>query len=273
MFEDIIRAVNERVKTRVSSENDYVGEDGLLHCGECREPKQCRVAFPEREMTVYCVCACEKQRIREAERRAHAREHEIMRRQCFANEKFRTATLETDDRQNESLSRMAAQYADSFTRTARWLLLHGSCGTGKSHAAAMITNRVIEQGYSARFITVSEAERLLWNAADKWAAYRELLYTDLLVIDDLGAERSTEFTQEIRYNLIDGRLRTGMPCIITTNLTLQDLFHPGSQADQRLFSRLCECAIPFAVNGRDRRREAFLQNGRKPLSELLTPIT
>ena len=98
--------------------------------------------------------------------------------------------------------------------------------------AACIANTAIDAGMTARFITVSEIEQHLWNERDKAAVYDEMNHTGLLVIDNFGCERRTDYMDEIKFNLIDGRLRSGKPCVITTNLSMNDFAAPKDLAQK-----------------------------------------
>lgn len=81
----------------------------------------------------------------------------------------------------------------------------------------------------------------------------------LIVLDDLGAERSTEYMNEIVYNIIDARYRANLPMIITSNLSGEDLKHPKDIAEQRVFNRVLERCFPLEVNGPDRRRKTIIR--------------
>lgn len=60
----------------------------------------------------------------------------------------------------------------------------------------------------------------------------------LLIIDDFGIERGTEYALEQVYNIIDARYRSKKPLIVTTNLTLTDLKNPQDVAHARIYDRL-----------------------------------
>ena len=77
----------------------------------------------------------------------------------------------------------------------------------------------------------------------------------LLVIDDFGMERNTEYMNEIVYNVIDSRYRSGKPLIVTTNLTMQEINNPDNIDKQRIYSRINEMCVPIRVEGKDRRQE------------------
>jgi DNA replication protein DnaC len=79
----------------------------------------------------------------------------------------------------------------------------------------------------------------------------------LLILDDLAAESKSEYMQEIVYEVINNRSLAGLPLIVTTNLTADQLKNPAEVTYQRAFSRLYEMCIPLEVKGDDRRRNAL----------------
>ena len=71
----------------------------------------------------------------------------------------------------------------------------------------------------------------------------------LLILDDFGMERGTEYGLEQVYNVIDSRYRSGKPLIVTTNLTLDDLQHPEDTAHARIYDRLISMCVPVRFTG------------------------
>lgn len=76
----------------------------------------------------------------------------------------------------------------------------------------------------------------------------------LLIIDDLGIERNSEFALEQVFNIIDSRYRSRKPLIVTTNLTLDELKNPKDLAHARIYDRVLERCIPLKVNCRNIRK-------------------
>lgn len=254
MIDDIlIEAADAAERSAQINGDDYTGSDGLLYCGKCHTPKQCRVPIFGSEKIVYCVCDCEERKIKEEKLRLRS---EHLRGICFSDEKYKAARFSADDWENGALSKLCRRYVETFSEKSKWLVIFGECGTGKSYAAAMIANALIENGDLCRFVTISEIERLLWNNPDKSSVYEGLWQCDLLIIDDFGAERSTDYMDEIKFNVIDGRMRSGRPCIITSNLSVEYFSTPGNLADRRLVSRIMERAARCEVKGNDRRTKA-----------------
>ena len=237
-------------------DSDYLGEDGLLICGKCHTPKQCR-PFPDSDFAVYCLCKCQQEEDRLMQERLRRNQTEQRRAICFGTSDLIHAFFAEDDGKNPKLTEVCRTFAENLTGSTEWLLLWGDCGTGKSFMAACIANAAIDAGMTARFITVSEIEQQLWNSPDKAAVYDEMNHTGLIVIDDFGCERRTDYMDEIRFNLIDGRLRSGKPCVITTNLSMNDFAAPKDLAMKRIVSRMFERSTTFQVKDEDRRFAAL----------------
>ena len=78
---------------------------------------------------------------------------------------------------------------------------------------------------------------------------------NLLIIDDLGIERDTEYALEQVYNIIDTRYKSGKPLIITTNLTLEELKNPIDAAHKRIYDRVLGMCVPVMFNGSNFRNQ------------------
>ena len=87
-----------------------------------------------------------------------------------------------------------------------------------------------------------------------------LNHDSLLIIDDLGMERGTEYALEQVFNVIDARLRSNLPLIVTTNLTLDELKHPADLAHERIYSRVLERCIPLKINNQNIRQMKAQEN-------------
>ncbi len=69
----------------------------------------------------------------------------------------------------------------------------------------------------------------------------------LLILDDFGMERGTEYGLEQIYNVVDSRYRSGKPLIVTTNLSLDELQHPQDTPHARIYDRLLEMCAPILL--------------------------
>lgn len=231
---------------------DYV-KDGLYHCGKCDTPKQCRIMLFGAEAMPFCLCKCENERI-ESEKRQIAefeRKERIktMRRDGVPKD-MHGWTFENDNGYSKELTDKAKRYADAWEKMKSenmGVMFWGSIGNGKTYAAACIANRLIDNAVSAMVTSIPKLLNDLsgFHTEDKNEYIDSLNRYSLLVIDDLGAERGTEYALEKVYEVIDGRYRSGKPLIVTTNLSMEKLKNPGSIEYERIYSRVLEMCVPI----------------------------
>ncbi|UVX67669.1 MAG: AFG1-like ATPase [Namikivirus ikeda] len=260
---DIIDTISARASRQYSeTEGDYRNEDGLLICGKCNTQKECVLTKRDgTTRTVRCACECSvAQNAKEAEekrKRDRLQYLDSMRRTGFPDAEMREWTFAKSDhadQRNENIARRYVANFDAMRKQGTGLLLCGSVGTGKSFLAAAIANELISQGTPCLMTNFS---RIISRISEKFGGDQKYLDDlnrfDLLIIDDLGAERDTEFTWEKVMNVIDARYRAGLPLIITTNLGPKDFTDRGDIRRQRVFSRLKEMCVCLEVKGMDRR--------------------
>lgn len=264
-----IDGIEKRAAESIRAEQgDYIGEDGLLICGKCNTPKQCKVTIFGQERTPYCLCRCEieKREREEAERKRIEFQNTVkkLRHNGFPESDMEYWTFENDDKSNEKISKVARNYADNFPKmreSGKGLLFFGTVGTGKSFAAACIANALIDKGYPVLMTNFSRIRNTIQGMYDGKQEYLDSLNRyPLLILDDLAAESKSEYMQEIVYSVIDARYRAKLPLIVTTNLTGEELKHPADTTNQRTFSRLLEMCLPVEVAGNDRRRERLKED-------------
>lgn len=261
--ESIIDAI-ARASAQRPAPGDYM-KDGLLYCGHCETPKQCRIKFHFGERIVGCQCACEQRRM-EAEKKAdEARALDLKIRTLRANGirdkglvdcTFRGARMTPE---LEKCRRYAEHWREMREENSG-LLLWGGTGNGKTYAAACIVNDLIDRGIPAM---ITSFPRILNAGWDKTQIAQEMRYYQLLVIDDLGAERHSDYALETVYMVIDERYKARKPLIVTTNLTLDELCKPPSMEYQRIYDRILEMCVPLAFRGESIRRGKANEKMRK----------
>lgn len=137
-------------------------------------------------------------------------------------------------------------YADRFGPGSGSLLFLGRTGLGKTHLSLAIAGAVAEKGagvlYSSVQAIVDRCERIRFDR-EPTSEDRDFVAMaprcDLLVIDDLGSEFSTAFSQSVLYNILNERITAGLPVILSTNLTLEQI---RETYNDRIASRiLCGC--------------------------------
>ena len=244
-----------------TNEDDYIGEDGLLYCGKCHTPKQCYVpAISDKPMP--CLCRCESEARDIAERTAKE-ERDKMRIERLRASAFPDLTLAfwnfgRDDTKNKQVSTLSKSYVEQFDdmlKAGEGILFYGDVGTGKTFYACCIANALIDNGHPCFVTNFTRLVNELFSCTDKQAYIDDLNRYDLLVIDDFGVERNTEYMNEIVTNVIDARYVAHKPMIITTNLSLKELTTPANLEQKRMYSRLLDMCHPVAVKGDDRRKD------------------
>ena len=130
------------------------------------------------------------------------------------------------------------------------LLLWGGVGTGKSFLAGCIANALMEQEVPVR---ITNFARILNELNSSFSGRNDvvdkLCRYPLLIIDDFGMERGTEYALEQIYSIVDSRYRSRKPLIVTTNLTLDEIRHPQDTAHARIYDRLLEMCVPISCIG------------------------
>lgn len=242
-------------------ENTYVADDGMLHCAVCKRAVQTKVEFAGIEKVVRCVCDCKLREYEAEKERKQQEENDRRRRICFDKADMYEWTFANDDRKNEKLSNAMKNYADKFKEfksNGKGLMLYGPVGTGKSYYAASIANELIDKGYSVLMTSFTNLINKLQGMHEGKQEYIDSLTNfSLLIIDDLGTESGSDYRREIVFNVIDSRYRSGLPMIITTNLSAGEIKKTTEISFQRIYDRLLERCFPIEVPGASRRREAL----------------
>lgn len=131
-------------------------------------------------------------------------------------------------------------YADNFDGAPANVLMRGETGLGKSHLSLSIAGEVISKGFTCFYNSAqnifNELQKERFGKSDTSGQYEAMvLECDLLVIDDLGAEFSTQFTNAALYNIINTRINSALSTIISTNLNMKEL---EERYTRRISSRL-----------------------------------
>lgn len=118
------------------------------------------------------------------------------------------------------------EYAADFSTESPNLFMYGETGLGKTHLSLAIANEVIKKGFSV----VYDSAQNLFTRLEKERFGREggntedtVLYCDLLILDDLGAEFDTKYVLSEIYNIINSRISYGRPTVISSNAALDEL--------------------------------------------------
>jgi DNA replication protein DnaC len=250
-----------------AEEGDYVGEDGLIYCAKCHTKKQTEVNILGAIRRPMCLCKCQaaKRAAEEEERNRIKFEQKVkeLRRMGFPEADMQNWTFTNDDLANEKITKAAQKYVENFSefrKTGKGLLLYGNTGTGKTFTACEIANALIDKGYPVLVTNFARILNTLQSTFEKQEYIDGFNSFQLLVIDDLGIERDTAYAKEQVFNIIDSRYRSGLPMIITTNLTMEKIKNPDDIENRRIYDRILERCFPIEVGGGSRRRKAVRED-------------
>ncbi len=155
-------------------------------------------------------------------------------------------------------------YAEDFSTGSPNLLFCGNTGLGKTHLAAALVGRVIDRGYDALYSGAvglfADFESIRFRAStgvESGNDTERYFGSELLVIDDLGAEVTNSFTVSCLYDIMNRRRAAGLPTVITTNLNQREL---GPRYTDRIVSRLFGDYLPLVFSGTDVRLQKLGRN-------------
>lgn len=247
---------------RELKENEYLGENGLIYCGKCHTPVQCRINLNGKEAIVACICKCKQEEI-EREKKRQEEEERLRRIQRLKANGIKEKHLlewRFDIAENSKDIQTGKRYVENWKKVRAdnlGLLLWGEVGSGKSFLAACIANALLEQGIPVLMTNFSKILNQMgaMYSEERYQYIASFSNFPLLIIDDLGIERSTEYALEQVYAVVDERYKSGLPLIITTNLTIAELRNPEDVPHARIYSRILEMCTPVNIRGGDRRKE------------------
>jgi DNA replication protein DnaC len=255
----ISNTTSERRKIRAG---DYQ-KDGLWYCGNCNTPKQAEVTIAGTTVKPMCLCKCQQAADKEKEREDRTAANREM---CFDDPSDTLSTFALDDGKNE-ITKTCKAYADNFAellKQNKGLVLFGETGVGKTFAVNALANELIDRGYKVRSTSLrSLGKELQGFNVDRSRVIRSLNLFDLLILDDWGTERDTEWMNELVQEIIDSRYKANKPLILTTNYGAQELKTPADLKMKRIVSRLYDICVFIEVKGKDRRRATLIADNEK----------
>lgn len=240
-------------------------KDGHIYCKTCHERIDGKVIpiLNDKNMIFRQSCKCEIAKIEKEKQREKLIEQDRIRRNCFISKNQLNYNFENaDNYMDKDIIRKAKNYVKYFEKMKEdniGLLLYGNVGSGKTYIACSIANAIItEYGYDVKMRNFSQILNELQKGGftlDRNDYINQITSPVLLILDDFGIERNTEYALEQIYNIVNARYLKSKPTIITTNINYNDMVN--EQQDLmllRIYSRIIEMCLPLRIIGIDRRK-------------------
>jgi DNA replication protein DnaC len=257
--------------------DEYFNEtEHLIYCSKCNAPRQRRYELQGKILIPSIRCKCQQEIFEqeEAKRKLYEKQMEIehLKTSGLQDKALYDYTFDKDSGINPEMT-LARNYVanwDEMKAKSSGLLLWGNVGTGKSFFAGCIANALLEKGVPVLMTNFSRILNTLtgMHFEGRNQFIDSLNRYSLLIIDDLGIERNSEFALEQVFNVIDSRYRSKKPLIVTTNLTLSELNNTTDIAHRRIYDRILERCVPVRINNRNIRQDnasANLKEAKKIL--------
>lgn len=212
----------------------------------------------------YKPCACERavgerERLKYEEQLQLEREREKDRLQREADNRKRRIAESGIPRRFSGIKDDMDIYVNEIAN-GKSFMFSGDVGTGKTYLACAIGLAMIDKS-SVVFTNISEVNRLLFdrNSLGEVALFNRLSLCDLLIIDDIGKEKPSEWITSLIYQVINARYEAELPMILTSNYSYEELRRRLANGGDdttaiAIVSRLFEmCGRPLRINGQDKR--------------------
>lgn len=205
----------------------------LNNCENCKGLVMCKnkvvgcVYYPEKDndnLTFnYVACKYKKEQIREQEKKkSHL---------YGSNDKLSDASLGeifTDDKKRVELIKWVTNFYHNFPNDLKGLYLHGSFGSGKTYIISALLNELARKNYKTAIIYYPELLNILKSTFDSKDEYNEVFNeiktSDVLLIDDIGAETVTNWSRdEVLGTILQYRMEQNLTTFFTSNLTIDEL--------------------------------------------------
>lgn len=241
-------------------------------CSECGRPIE---YIKPTELTGWIkrTCDCVYEKREEEIQKAAVKAREYVRAHCGIPKMYLDKTFDNYIPRNDDerkLKQWGIEFAEKkFDNTGIWLIMLGGCGVGKTHISTAIMNKTVDtmeiseqvargfiNGYTdnvalpCRYVRCTdlienELYRMRNNSGTDYEAICK--YTPLLVLDDFGVTKATDWNRELFYRILDYRYINELPTVLSTNMTADEL---KEALGTRSYDRLKDmCKNPLAING------------------------
>jgi DNA replication protein DnaC len=232
-------------------------DEDLKPCSKCGGPTRIIVEVLGKKWNMPLVCECMSKKFKEEEEAFESRGKQSKLKKLIDNslmdKSFELSSFEKWNHEvaNEKMFEIAKKYVQNFKKLRAQnigLLIHGNPGNGKTFTSACIGNALIKQNIPVICVgVISLLQRIqkTFNNHEKEGVNTILTSLDnaeLLILDDLGTEKDSDWSKSMIYQIIDSRYRLNKPVIITTNVRLSEIKY---RYDIRTYDRILEMCTPI----------------------------
>lgn len=230
-------------------------------CAVCGEDLFKEVTIFGEKKVFRRACACRRKELEEEERLAE--ESKKFNRSLdilelgYLNKGYSAYTFAQADEKDSKIVKDLTQYCNNWEKAKkvnRGIFLYGNTGVGKTFYASAVANEVRKKGDYVLIGSASEFVRYYTRDYGRnEEAERQIETYPLMVIDDIGMEKSSDNSLATMNEIIDIRYLSHKPLICTSNYPLNKLYEGTGAYGSRIASRLTEMCVPYQVTGKDRR--------------------
>lgn len=245
----------------MSTSTTYQETGNSKLCENCgTEIKEKQLVSPLKIIKVYPMCKCEAEaiRLKEEQEQQQAKRERLERlfQQSRLGERFREALFRNYKKTpgNTAIFKRMVDYTANFKNKPDSILIHSHPGTGKTYVVSCVANQLLSQGCSVIFVVVPDLLADIRSTYNRDSKNTEeqllngLTQCDLLILDDIGAERrmgEDDWAGEKLFSIINRRYLDKKPILFTSNLDGNEL---NKKLGRRVFSRICEMTNGEFIN-------------------------
>jgi DNA replication protein DnaC len=221
------------------------------HCKRCKKPAEPKlvpiIGWKEQEYCRECLKIVLAEREKEAQRKLKEEKiSRLIRESGIRGIMYNMTFGAFETRYRGVAYNIAKKYSEEFDlSTKHGLMFYGHAGSGKTHLSVAITKQIIEEKQiQVKFVRIVDLlleirktfdENESWKAENESELLRKYTFTPLLILDDIGSEKTTDWVRQVLYQIIDERWIEQKPIIVTSNLTLDEL---EGRLGERIASRI-----------------------------------
>lgn len=280
-----MEALNSILNQKIEKESD-LNSKLEEKCPDCGENLYKQYDFFGKKRIVKVVCKCQAERIQKEQFQQENFEKQQRLERLITNslmdKKFKNSTFENWDfnKGSKQMHSLGLKYANDFKKCKEnglGLLIYGEPGNGKTYLSSCIANKLLEDFVPVICVSINALLGRIQETYNRWGkeaeadVIRGLCNADLLIIDDLGTEKRTDWSKSMIYNIIDSRYRSNLPLIITSNLRINPKDTNGVLTelyDKRTEDRILEMCTPILNTSKSIRVEEAKKK-TKMLREIL----